>query len=75
MKTVAILLSLALVGCATPPQWLASYYNNQDACQSQNWYKNGGQQPRYCGAGSARTYIYTTPHQAPLGYQSGYVKK
>lgn len=68
MKTAILILSLTLVGCATPPQWLASYYNNQDPCQNVN------NQPNWCGGGS-RTYIYTTPHQQPLGIQSGYIKK
>jgi len=70
MKAVALLISLTLVGCATPPRWLAAHYNSQDPCQ------NAKTMPNWCGAGgSGRAVIYTTPHQAPLGYESGYVKK
>lgn len=74
MKLTALLLSLTLVGCATPPQWLASFYNDKDGCQSQNWHRNGGTQPSYCGAGSGRTVIYSTPTANPIGAPVGYTK-
>lgn len=70
MKTVALLLSLTLVGCATPPRWLASHYNSQDPCQ------NVKTMPDWCGAGSSgRATIYATPYGSPIGAPVGYIKK
>lgn len=69
MKTLmAGILTLALTGCATPPQWLAAYFDSQDPCQ------NVRAMPSWCGAASGRTVIYSTPHQGPLGAQIGYTK-
>lgn len=69
MKPVlSAMLVILLTGCATPPQWLANYYDRQDPCQLQN---NGGRLPSWCGAGSGtRTYIYDNQ-----GRQIGYTKK
>lgn len=75
MKTFLLTITCCILGgCGTygEPLFLAAIYDNNDPCQRQNWVN--GQQPRYCGAGSSRTYIYTTPHQAPIGTQSGYLK-
>lgn len=70
MKTVALLISLTLMGCATAPRWLAAHYNSQDPCQ------NAKTMPDWCGAGSSgRTTIYSTPNQQPIGAPIGYIKK
>lgn len=61
MKIYTLVLSLLLTGCATPPQWLASMYDNNDPCQRVELIKTG-QYPSYCGGGSKRyvTRDYTT---------------
>ena len=69
MKIFICLIAVLVTGCAVPPRWLAAHYNSQDPCQSAKT------MPDWCGAGGGRAVIYTTPHQAPLGYQSGYIKK
>lgn len=72
MKYMAIFLAFSLSGCATAPQWLASYYDGMDPCQRRD---AQGRYPHYCGAGSAgRTVIYATPQQQPIGPAVGYTK-
>jgi starvation-inducible outer membrane lipoprotein len=51
MKTLILILALTLVGCATPPKWLAAHYNNQDPCQRDPYLQ-------YCGASNGRAIIY-----------------
>ena len=76
MKYLA--LCLALTGCATPPAFLANYYDSRDPCQSQEFSKfdgtrlkppGYGQQhmPAWCGASSAHKRI-TNTHGQTLGY-------
>lgn len=65
------LTSCILAGCATAPSFLAQTYNNADPCQLQN---NGGNYPSFCGAGTGRTVIYSTPTANPIGAQIGYTK-
>lgn len=42
-------ITITLSGCATPPPWLAHYFDSQDPCQSRGeaHYKY----PNFCGAG------------------------
>jgi len=63
---------LTLTGCGTygEPLLLAAMFDNADHCQQQNWHRNGGKAPEYCGASRNRAYIYT-----PQGNQIGYTKK
>lgn len=69
MKTLmAITITVAITGCASPPRWLATHFDNMDPCQRVN------AQPSWCGASAGRTVIYSTPHQQPLGAQIGYTK-
>lgn len=72
MKTmISVILIATLTGCATAPSFLARTYNNADPCQLQN---NGGNLPSFCGAGSGRTVIYSTPTANPVGAPVGYTK-
>ena len=70
---LTILLTLTNTAC-TPliVNTIGRVYDNNDGCQQRNWQDNRA--PSYCGAGSSRTYIYATPHQSPIGTQSGYIK-
>lgn len=59
----AIFMSLILSGCATPPQWLANYYDKNDICQTREFASDGTrlkpqgyQQPQGCG-GTRATYV------------------
>jgi hypothetical protein len=75
MKSLMVVISLALAGCGTygEPLLLARMFDAQDPCQRQN---NGGRYPSFCGAGSSgRTVIYATPTNAPIGAPIGYTKK
>lgn len=76
MKYLA--LCLLLTGCATPPAFLANYYDSRDPCQSQEFSKHDGSRlkppgysqqnfPAWCGASSGRTRIMNT-HGQTLGY-------
>lgn len=65
------LLGVTLTGCAGPMNLLAGIYDRQDSCQLKN---NGGNYPSYCGSSSGRTYVYSTPWNAPIGNQVGYIK-
>jgi starvation-inducible outer membrane lipoprotein len=56
MKNLIVILSVVLTGCASPPTWLANYYNSQDKCQ--NYYQVPNYQyPNYCGASKGTVYI------------------
>ena len=56
MRFIIIFAVLGLTGCATPPQWLANYYDSQDPCQ--NYYKVPNYQyPSFCGAGKGARII------------------
>lgn len=58
MKIIALVFTLALTGCATPPQWLATMYDSNDPCQLQN---NKGVYPSHCGSrGGVVTRDYHT---------------
>lgn len=64
-------LVVVLSGCATPPQWLANHFDSLDPCQTKHWQDP---QPRFCGASSGRTTVYSTPQGQPLGAPIGYTK-
>lgn len=49
MKIIALVFTMALTGCASAPNWLASMYDNNDPCQLQN---NKGVYPSHCGKGN-----------------------
>ena len=56
MKPLIIILALTLGGCATPPKWLATMYDNQDPCQKDPYLQ-------YCGAAGSvqvRSYVRST---------------
>ena len=76
MKYLA--LCLLLTGCATPPSFLANYYDSRNPCQSQEFSKLDGSRlkpagysqqnfPTWCGAAQGRTRI-TNTHGQTLGY-------
>lgn len=56
MKTLLVILALALTGCAQPPKFLAAMYDNNDPCQQTHLIKTG-QYPSFCGAGSGTRYV------------------
>jgi len=73
-----LVLCLALTGCATPPSFLANYYDSRDPCQSQEFSKFDGSRlkppgytskdfPTWCGAAQGRTRI-TNTHGQTTGY-------
>lgn len=53
---IAIFMTGTLSGCATAPQWLASYYDQQDPCQVKHR-PAGYERPSWCGAGNSRTKL------------------
>lgn len=56
MKLIILALVVNLVGCATPPRFLAEMYDSNDPCQ--NYYnKPNYQYPSFCGAGSGKAYV------------------
>ena len=65
----AIILSITLTGCASPPQWMANYYDRQDPCQN-HAKVDAYIPPSFCGASANRAYIY-----APNGAKIGYIKR
>ena len=65
MKTLILLVAVALTGCVAPFEMYAHYQNTQDRCQRQN---NGGVYPEWCGAGAGKSYIYKGQGGAPIGY-------
>jgi hypothetical protein len=74
MKNILIAVSILLTGCGTygEPLLLAKMFDSADKCQLKN---NGGNYPSYCGAGSARTVIYSTPNNNPVGAAIGYTSE
>ena len=71
MKYIILSISILLSACATPPQWLANHFDSLDPCQVKH-YKDP--QPKFCGASSGRTTIYSTPNAQPLGNPIGYTQ-
>jgi hypothetical protein len=70
-KILTILVLLNLTACATAPQWLASMYDQADACQSRAELNRpqGYQTPSWCGAGGKTVYlIRATPTSVPSAY-------
>jgi hypothetical protein len=78
MKYLVLALACTLTGCATPPAFLANYYDRRDPCQSQEFSKFDGTRlkpqgyshqhmPAWCGAAQGRTRIMNT-HGQTLGY-------
>lgn len=57
-----LVLVLALSGCATPPQWMADYYDSRDPCQIKNR-PEGYVIPNWCGS--------TRPQQVIRDYTTG----
>jgi hypothetical protein len=49
-------LTVNLLGCATPPRFLANMYDNNDTCQQTHLIQTG-QYPSWCGASNSKTYI------------------
>lgn len=62
MRVILILLTCSLTACATPPAWLANYYDRADPCQTQEFSRINGarlkpanyQPPSYCAGGAPR---------------------
>lgn len=62
------LIVLLLSGCATPPQFLADYYNRKDPCQP---YKHNADvryenRPSFCGAGNNVIGVIRTTTGKPV---------
>ena len=64
MKTLIIVFAVLLTGCATPPQFLANYFDRNDICQTREFADNGArlkpqgyQQPYGCGGGRTTTAV------------------
>ena len=79
MKIIVLMIAFAVTGCATPPQWLASHFDDLDRCQPRNLQGATAQeraqnQPKYCGSSRGRTVIYSTPQAQPLGAPIGYTQ-
>ena len=55
------LLILLLSGCATPPQFLAAYYNSNDPCQLKTEAR-----PSFCGAGGKVIGVVRTVTGKPV---------
>jgi hypothetical protein len=56
---------LLLGGCATPPVWLAEYYNSQDPCL-----RSMNEMPSWCGSGTTTVKTYDTNRKL-----TGYIEK
>lgn len=61
MKLVIIILALNLTACATPPHWLANYYDRADICSTREFALDGTrlkpqgyQQPSACSSSGTR---------------------
>lgn len=57
MKYSALLVSILLSGCSTPPMWLANMYDKNDFCQTREFSSDGTrlkpqgyQQPSVCSS-------------------------
>lgn len=79
MKTVIVILSVALTGCANGPWLLATIYDNNDPCQLQNlkgatMNEKVANMPSFCGSSGKRQYIYSTPNNQAAGNPIGYVQ-
>jgi hypothetical protein len=77
-KLLALTAVICLSGCATPPAFLANYYDARDPCQTQEFSRlnsarlkpagyNHSNFPAWCGAAQGRTRI-TNTHGQTLGY-------
>jgi hypothetical protein len=77
-KLLAMSAVIMLSGCATPPAFLANYYDARDPCQTQEFSTlngarlkpagyNHSQRPAWCGASRDRTRI-TNTHGQTIGY-------
>lgn len=64
MKSLLIVVSLVLTGCAVPPKFVSNYYNSQDPCQSYGK-PQGYTKPSFCGA-SGPTYSVTSGGQTRI---------
>lgn len=71
MKSIVILATLTLTGCAAPLQMLANHYNQNDPCQARAELNRpqGYQRPNWCGAAGNRATIYDVN-----GRVTGYIK-
>jgi hypothetical protein len=56
MKTILMAVILTLSGCASPPRFLATMYNNNDPCQKTQLIATG-EYPSWCGGGSGTRYV------------------
>ena len=77
-KLLAMSAVIMLSGCATPPAFLANYYDARDPCQTQEFSKHDNTRlkpagytindfPAWCGAHHGRTRI-TNTHGQTIGY-------
>jgi hypothetical protein len=64
-KILMIISILTLYGCATPPIWLAAYYDSQDPCQ-----RPLAEMPNWCGSGTTTVKTYDTNRKL-----TGYIEK
>lgn len=53
---ILIILFLTLTGCATPPRWLATMYDNNDPCQAR-FREEGYKRPSFCGKGKTPSKV------------------
>ena len=60
---IALLILSSLSGCATPPRFIANYYNSQDPCQSYGK-PQGWQRPDWCYTNN-NSYLVTTQRLGP----------
>ena len=53
LKSIVVLVTLILIsGCATPPRWLSTMYDNADPCQTRMRAKDY-KMPSFCGKGKS----------------------
>jgi starvation-inducible outer membrane lipoprotein len=64
-----LVFSLLLSGCATPPQWLANHFDQQDPCQTRAELGRplGYTAPGWCG-GSGKRQVYYDMQNRPVGF-------
>ena len=53
---ILIILFLTLTGCATPPRWLSTMYDNNDPCQAR-FREEGYKRPSFCGKGKTPSKV------------------